>query len=238
MNEETQSLLCKKIAQLTRVIFHLNTKNDEYESNLRAVVAAYEDELEGLIATYNSTVSRLKESINQNNKSSEFKTQLKDFQSRIEIDKQKSFSEFSSYKRKVEDQETKNKSEIEKYKSELELMTMKYENFESKLRKYVDESEHSKGMASQEMAEYVREQNEKYNELLKKKLDSDEMLLVFQKKVKDLESSLKDRDSRISSLKEELSKTKEESLQEAARLKNEANSSLQALVKSLSNSRH
>ena len=34
--------MCKKVAQLTKVIFYLNTKNDEYEQNLRAIVGAYE----------------------------------------------------------------------------------------------------------------------------------------------------------------------------------------------------
>ncbi len=27
--------MCKKVAQLTKVIFHLNTKNDEYEFNVK-----------------------------------------------------------------------------------------------------------------------------------------------------------------------------------------------------------
>ena len=45
MNESTAELhhkMCKKVAQLTKVIFYLNTKNDEYESNLKSVVNAYE----------------------------------------------------------------------------------------------------------------------------------------------------------------------------------------------------
>jgi hypothetical protein len=41
--------MCKKVAQLTRVIFYLNTKNDEYESNLKAVVNAYEIELDNTL---------------------------------------------------------------------------------------------------------------------------------------------------------------------------------------------
>lgn len=44
MNDTPSELhhkMCKKVAQLTRVIFYLNTKNDEYESNLKAVVNAY-----------------------------------------------------------------------------------------------------------------------------------------------------------------------------------------------------
>ena len=41
--------MCKKVAQLTRVIFYLNTKNDDYENNLRSVVQAYEQELDNTI---------------------------------------------------------------------------------------------------------------------------------------------------------------------------------------------
>ena len=37
MNEELHHKMCKKVAQLTRVIFFLNTKNDEYEQNLKVI---------------------------------------------------------------------------------------------------------------------------------------------------------------------------------------------------------
>jgi hypothetical protein len=46
---ELHHKMCKKVAQLTRVIFYLNTKNDEYESNLKAVVNAYENELDNTV---------------------------------------------------------------------------------------------------------------------------------------------------------------------------------------------
>jgi hypothetical protein len=52
MNENPVELhhkMCKKVAQLTKVIFYLNTKNDEYESNLKAVVNAYESELDSTL---------------------------------------------------------------------------------------------------------------------------------------------------------------------------------------------
>ncbi len=38
--------LSKKIAQLTKVIFHLNTKNDENEQQIKAVTASYEAEID------------------------------------------------------------------------------------------------------------------------------------------------------------------------------------------------
>lgn len=56
MNDSAGELhhkMCKKVAQLTKVIFYLNTKNDEYESNLKAVVNAYESELDNTVKEVN-----------------------------------------------------------------------------------------------------------------------------------------------------------------------------------------
>ena len=46
--------LSKKIAQLTKVIYSLNTKNDDLEVDLEAVKASYEEKLQKLsIPTHN-----------------------------------------------------------------------------------------------------------------------------------------------------------------------------------------
>jgi hypothetical protein len=37
--------MCKKVARLTRVIFILNTKNDENDVNVKVMKKAYENEL-------------------------------------------------------------------------------------------------------------------------------------------------------------------------------------------------
>ena len=56
MNNETlQDLhhkMSKKVAQLTKVIFHLNTKNDEYEANVGSIVNFYEHQLDDLGLTF------------------------------------------------------------------------------------------------------------------------------------------------------------------------------------------
>lgn len=38
--------MSKKIAQLTKVIYHLNTKNDDHEFQLKALADSYESEIE------------------------------------------------------------------------------------------------------------------------------------------------------------------------------------------------
>ncbi|XP_036620650.1 protein FAM184B [Trichosurus vulpecula] len=42
--------MCKKIAQLTKVIYALNTRNDEYEASVEALREAHQDELQNIIA--------------------------------------------------------------------------------------------------------------------------------------------------------------------------------------------
>ena len=44
---------------MTRVIFYLNTKNDDYENNLKSVVNAYEHELDSTIKdVFSSSIAR------------------------------------------------------------------------------------------------------------------------------------------------------------------------------------
>jgi len=53
--------MSKKVAQLTKVIFHLNTKNDEYEYNIKSIVNSYEQEMEQLIKEANIAITKYKE---------------------------------------------------------------------------------------------------------------------------------------------------------------------------------
>ena len=40
--------MSKKIAQLTKVIYHLNTKNEEHTDDLGSLADAYETEIDGV----------------------------------------------------------------------------------------------------------------------------------------------------------------------------------------------
>lgn len=41
--------MCKKIAQLTKVIFHLNSKNDDHEWEMRSLTDQYESEISEIL---------------------------------------------------------------------------------------------------------------------------------------------------------------------------------------------
>jgi len=62
-SEETLHKMSKKIAQLTKVIFHLHSKNEENSSLQMACTNAYEKEIEQLLVTANNVISKQKDVI-------------------------------------------------------------------------------------------------------------------------------------------------------------------------------
>ncbi len=63
VSEETHHKMSKKIAQLTKVIFHLHSKNEENLDAQTASNNAYEKEIETLLIAANSIIAKQKEDL-------------------------------------------------------------------------------------------------------------------------------------------------------------------------------
>uniref|UniRef100_A0A8C5JSY7 Family with sequence similarity 184 member B n=1 Tax=Junco hyemalis TaxID=40217 RepID=A0A8C5JSY7_JUNHY len=59
-NREMHVKMCKKIAQLTKVIYALNTKNDEHEDSIQALRQAHEEEIQNILAETRETILQCK----------------------------------------------------------------------------------------------------------------------------------------------------------------------------------
>ncbi len=46
LTPELHFKLCKKIAQLTKVVYHLHTKNEDHEAEIRELAIAYEQQID------------------------------------------------------------------------------------------------------------------------------------------------------------------------------------------------
>lgn len=57
--------MSKKIAQLTKVIHHLNTKNDDHEFQLQSLVDTYESEIEEILRDTSKKINYFKNLIEQ-----------------------------------------------------------------------------------------------------------------------------------------------------------------------------
>ncbi|KAF4722822.1 hypothetical protein FOZ63_018548, partial [Perkinsus olseni] len=63
--DEVHHKMCKKIAQLTKVIFHLNSKNEENERLVQAHKRAYQRDIDTLTVEYNQRVAALSDIVKQ-----------------------------------------------------------------------------------------------------------------------------------------------------------------------------
>ncbi|RLW09224.1 hypothetical protein DV515_00002906 [Chloebia gouldiae] len=64
-NREMHMKMCKKIAQLTKVIYALNTKNDEHEDNIQALREAHEEEIQNILAETRETILQCKSKVEE-----------------------------------------------------------------------------------------------------------------------------------------------------------------------------
>nr|XP_025034212.1 protein FAM184B [Pelodiscus sinensis] len=59
-NQELHLKMCKKIAQLTKVIYVLNTKNDEHEASIQTLTEAHQEEIQHILAETRKTILQYK----------------------------------------------------------------------------------------------------------------------------------------------------------------------------------
>ncbi|XP_068044850.1 protein FAM184B isoform X3 [Anomalospiza imberbis] len=64
-SREMHMKMCKKIAQLTKVIYALNTKNDEHEDSIQALREAHEEEIQNILAETRETILQCKSKVEE-----------------------------------------------------------------------------------------------------------------------------------------------------------------------------
>ena len=97
--------MSKKIAQLTKVIFHLHTKNEENKSFKQAVTNAYEKEVNIILQDCNNTIAKYKEALDKQTSNANAKTLVEDLQRKHDAEKALSIKEFEEFKRKTTQRE-------------------------------------------------------------------------------------------------------------------------------------
>ena len=102
--------MSKKIAQLTKVIFHLHSKNEENQSYHQALSGAFEKEIETILKEANSIINRQKDALDKMKEQNNVKDKLREIQESHELEKRETQRQFEEYKGKVKEKE----SQIEK----------------------------------------------------------------------------------------------------------------------------
>ncbi|CAB1435067.1 unnamed protein product, partial [Pleuronectes platessa] len=104
--EYTQDLhlkMSKKIAQLTKVIYALNTKNDEHEAAIATLKEAHEEEVQQILSETREKILQYKSKISDE---MDLKKRIQSLEESMELHermKRQALAEFESYRQRVED---------------------------------------------------------------------------------------------------------------------------------------
>ncbi|XP_063691217.1 protein FAM184A-like isoform X1 [Bolinopsis microptera] len=196
MTPELHLKMSKKIAQLTKVVYALNTKNDEHDAHISCLQEAHELELKKVLASAEEQIVKLQTVVaNQRND----KEAILDLRNRIfEYDQtnQDAVNEFKKFKVHTQDREDTLKKAYEE-----QMRTLKYElenmksEFQSKTAEFAERS--NQHDASSIMLKSLKEKHENELELLKEVAEQQQA--AHEKKMDDL---MKNYDKEISALKQ------------------------------------
>ncbi|XP_077157034.1 protein FAM184A isoform X4 [Paroedura picta] len=137
-NQDLHLKMSKKIAQLTKVIYALNTKNDEHETAIQALKDAHEEEIQQIIAETREKILQYKNKVSEE---MDLKRKIQVLEESLEDHKKmkhQALTEFEAYKDRVEDMqlcaEAQHVQRVVTMSREVEEIRKK---FEERLRSFI-----------------------------------------------------------------------------------------------------
>ncbi|RHY27167.1 hypothetical protein DYB32_006993 [Aphanomyces invadans] len=184
MDPDLHLKMSKKIAQLTKVIFHLNTKNEDAAMELQATVYSHRKENEALAKEAAAKMAQLKDSLDKREAQLKSMESIKKIKERHQKDKTEALDEFKRYKDEVKAQQARME---EQFQNELETMGSELRKARAAPRlamarcaEEVDSCLLMKDQAdlvamrakhTDEVADMVTQSNRKYNDMLTSQLN-------------------------------------------------------------------
>ncbi|KAG8453541.1 hypothetical protein GDO86_000247 [Hymenochirus boettgeri] len=141
-SEELHIKMCKKIAQLTKVIYALNLKIDEYEHNILTLKEAHQEEIDHISIETKEKVLKYESKIEEEQLLRQRLQNLEESLAKNNVAKEQTMSDFAMYKRQAEEKEIKSKFEhSERITSLTKEMLCMRSDFENKLQCLTQEAE-------------------------------------------------------------------------------------------------
>ncbi|XP_072029595.1 protein FAM184A-like [Amphiura filiformis] len=146
--------MSKKIAQLTKVIYSLNTKNDEHESAFQNLKESHEEEMQKLIADTKNKMAQYQSKVG---KEMELRQRLQSLEATLagnESHRHEAMEEFNLFKRKAVERESQIKAEHSQRVLSLsqDLLSIK-RDFEDRFRQFEDVKQRLESERNNQIAE-------------------------------------------------------------------------------------
>ncbi|XP_069488009.1 protein FAM184B isoform X2 [Ambystoma mexicanum] len=104
-NQEIHVKMCKKIAQLTKVIYSLNTKNDELEASIHTLKDAHKEEIDNIVSETKERINQCKINVGEE---LELRQRLQALDEAVELHKklrEEAVADLALYQKQVEERD-------------------------------------------------------------------------------------------------------------------------------------
>ena len=172
LTPDLHSKLCKKVAQLTKVIYHLNTRNEDAEGRLQLLQDDYEAEIESLLQDASAKVAAASEE-NGGKAAAALAEKVEALEKSYAAEKKKSLEQLESYKAELKaTSESKQADAARALKETQGEMQGRITELEAAIK----QAQEGKANDKQELEMVVQMHNAKYNEMMAQQLTEQDKL--------------------------------------------------------------
>ncbi len=143
MDPELLDRTCKKISQLTRVIYLLNTRNDESDALIKSILKTYDLELENMRKEANEVIKGYKKQMDKIKENSNLEGKVKEIRKKYDESCVSFIGKIDKFKKEVNKQNDTIKKE-----------------YESKYERMMDEVDQIKRDADKKIKDYMRKMDD------------------------------------------------------------------------------
>ena len=176
--------MSKKIAQLTKVIYQLNCRNEDGDAYSRSVADRYEEEIATIMGEARSKISTLRDELAAKNESKKLESMVKELSRQHDKERDAAMKELDTLKRGMLEREADAKrnfdermqsaaKEVAKAKEDFSAAIRDIRNASSNATSELDEYRRKK---EEEMDALVKEYNERYKAMLAQQMDEQDQL--------------------------------------------------------------
>ena len=180
-SHEMHIKMSKKIAQLTKVIYSLNTKNDEHEEIIEGLKTAHQEELQKVVVEYSDKMGHYRQKMELIDEQELLISKLQSLLEEERTEKQNFITDFEKFKQGKDEMEKTVVSKYEtkmadmannlvKIKDEFENRTQQFEiarkKFENEKEKTISDLTHQQSL---EMEKLIKAHRVRYDELQNEK---------------------------------------------------------------------
>ena len=205
MMPDLQHKLSKKVAQLTKVIYHLNSKQEEHALDISELADQYETEIETILRDAADRLNWFKNQLDTKVLEGNNAQLAQELQARHDADKARTLEEFTKFKDKAKAREAEQAAAVERLAAEVESVKATYQaklaeaQEKYKALKSQADKENASGNAAadakvrdlerdnanlrkevkaktDEASEAIKAHNRRYNDMLAERLGSEEAL--------------------------------------------------------------